>query len=218
MVRQTLVGLGYRDLTASDGEPVFRLCETEPPALAILDVIMPRMGGPAAAAALARVANLSVLFASGYSESADSSRVQLPSSRYLQQPHGPRPRRPRHPRRRPPLRLRLIPARRSTPLKRSSPDSIGVIPTEGPRFRRPEVERSGQDLNRQEGRSFLASKAASCSPSAAPARSCLTPLFVSAAPSISTVFNRFFSTHHPLFSLTRATPGANKSQRRALWW
>jgi CheY-like chemotaxis protein len=73
MVRQTLVGLGYRGLTASDGEPAFRLCETEPPALAILDVIMPRMGGPATAAALARVANLSVLFTSGYSESAGSS-------------------------------------------------------------------------------------------------------------------------------------------------
>ena len=80
MVRQTLVGLGYSVLAASDGEQALRLCEAEPPALAILNVIMPRMGGPATAAALlARLPNLSVLFTSGYSESAASSRVQLPS-------------------------------------------------------------------------------------------------------------------------------------------
>jgi two-component system, cell cycle sensor histidine kinase and response regulator CckA len=90
MVRQTLVGLGYRVLAASDGEQALRLCETEPPALAILNVIMPRMGGPATAAALlARLPNLSVLFTSGYSESAASSRVQLPSWRYLQKPYSP---------------------------------------------------------------------------------------------------------------------------------
>jgi CheY-like chemotaxis protein len=52
MVRQTIVGLGYRVLAASDGEQALRLCETEMPALAILDVIMPRIGGPATAAAL----------------------------------------------------------------------------------------------------------------------------------------------------------------------
>ena len=89
MVRQTLVGLGYRVLAASDGGQALRLCESETPALAILDVIMPRMGGSATAAALlARLPNLSVLFTSGYSESA-GSRVQLPSSRYLQKPYSP---------------------------------------------------------------------------------------------------------------------------------
>jgi hypothetical protein len=35
---------------------------------------------------MARLPNLPVLFTSGYSESAGSSRVQLPSSRYLQKP------------------------------------------------------------------------------------------------------------------------------------
>ncbi len=89
MVRQTLVGLGYRVLAASDGEQALRLCESETPALAILDVIMPRMGGSATAAALlARLPNLPVLFTSGYSESA-GSRVNLPSSRYLQKPYSP---------------------------------------------------------------------------------------------------------------------------------
>ena len=87
MVRQTLVGLGYRVLAAPDGEQAVRLCESETPAPAILDVIMPRMGGPAAAL-LARFPNLPVLFTSGYSESA-GSRVQLPSSRYLQKPYSP---------------------------------------------------------------------------------------------------------------------------------
>jgi hypothetical protein len=52
--------------------------------------IMPRMGGPATAPTLlAGLPNLSVLFTSGYSESAASSRVQLPSWRYLQKPYSP---------------------------------------------------------------------------------------------------------------------------------
>jgi two-component system cell cycle sensor histidine kinase/response regulator CckA len=90
MVRQTLVGLGYRVLAAADGEQALRLCESESPALAILDVIMPHMGGPATATVLlARFPNLPILFTSGYSESAESSLSQLPSSRYLQKPYSP---------------------------------------------------------------------------------------------------------------------------------
>ena len=45
MARQTLVSLGYRVLSAADGEEALRLSEHERPALAILDVIMPKMGG-----------------------------------------------------------------------------------------------------------------------------------------------------------------------------
>ena len=90
MVRQTLVGLGYRVLAASDGEQALRLCETDTPALAILDVIMPRLGGPATASALlTSLPSLPVLFTSGYSESAGSCHVQVPSSRYLQKPYSP---------------------------------------------------------------------------------------------------------------------------------
>jgi CheY-like chemotaxis protein len=67
MARQTLVSLGYRVLSASDGEETLRLCEHELPALAILDVIMPKLGGPATAAKLAdRAATMHVLFTSGY--------------------------------------------------------------------------------------------------------------------------------------------------------
>jgi two-component system cell cycle sensor histidine kinase/response regulator CckA len=43
------------------------------------------MGGPA----IARFPNLPVIFTSGYSESAASSRIQLRSSRYLQKPYSP---------------------------------------------------------------------------------------------------------------------------------
>jgi CheY-like chemotaxis protein len=47
MARQTLVGLGYRVLTAADGEEALRLCENENPQLAILDMIMPKLAqGP----------------------------------------------------------------------------------------------------------------------------------------------------------------------------
>jgi CheY-like chemotaxis protein len=68
MARQTLVGLGYCVLSASDGEEALWLCEDEKPALAILDVIMPRLGGPGAAAKLSeRFVDLRVLFTSGYS-------------------------------------------------------------------------------------------------------------------------------------------------------
>ena len=49
MARQALINLGYRILSACDGEEALRLCEKERPALAILDLIMPKLGGPAVA-------------------------------------------------------------------------------------------------------------------------------------------------------------------------
>jgi two-component system, cell cycle sensor histidine kinase and response regulator CckA len=44
MVRQWLVNLGYRVLSAANGEEATELCQEEAPALAILDMVMPRMG------------------------------------------------------------------------------------------------------------------------------------------------------------------------------
>jgi two-component system cell cycle sensor histidine kinase/response regulator CckA len=89
VARQTLVGLGYRVLSAADGEEALRLCENEMPELAILDVIMPKLGGPAAATKLkARFAQVRVLFTSGYSPDSDF----IPASakiRYLQKPYSP---------------------------------------------------------------------------------------------------------------------------------
>jgi two-component system, cell cycle sensor histidine kinase and response regulator CckA len=49
MTRQALISLGYRVLSAGDGEEALKLCEKERPALAILDVVMPKLGGPATA-------------------------------------------------------------------------------------------------------------------------------------------------------------------------
>jgi two-component system cell cycle sensor histidine kinase/response regulator CckA len=90
MARQALVGLGYRILSAGDGEEALHLCQNETPALAVLDVIMPKMGGLAAAARLSeRFPNIPILFTSGYSQ--DSPSVQSPDDnrKYLQKPYSP---------------------------------------------------------------------------------------------------------------------------------
>jgi two-component system cell cycle sensor histidine kinase/response regulator CckA len=87
MARQTLVNLGYRVLSAIDGEEAMRLCEAETPALAILDVVMPKMGGPETATRLAkRFEKLPILFTSGYSQ---GSRGIDSTARYLQKPYSP---------------------------------------------------------------------------------------------------------------------------------
>ncbi len=79
MVRQWLVNLGYRVLSAANGEEAARLATEEVPALAILDVVMPRMGGTATATHLrSRYPSLPVLFTSGYSES--TGAAALPAS------------------------------------------------------------------------------------------------------------------------------------------
>src|SRR5258708_7156676 len=49
MSRQALTSLGYRVLCAGDGEEALRLCEQQSPQVAVLDVVMPGMGGTAAA-------------------------------------------------------------------------------------------------------------------------------------------------------------------------
>ena len=64
-----------------------RLCEAETPALAILDVVMPKMGGPETATILAkRFEKLPILFTSGYSQ---GSRGIDSTARYLQKPYSP---------------------------------------------------------------------------------------------------------------------------------
>jgi len=90
MVRQWLVNLGYRVLSAANGEEATRLCDQESPALAILDMVMPRMGGTATATQLrSRFPGLPVLFTSGYSESTGAAASLLPNSHYLQKPYSP---------------------------------------------------------------------------------------------------------------------------------
>jgi CheY-like chemotaxis protein len=90
MARQALVNLGYRVLAANDGEKAVRLCDEEKPSLAILDVVMPHLGGPATAAQLlARFPDLPILFTSGYSEYPSLGVTLTPASRYLQKPYSP---------------------------------------------------------------------------------------------------------------------------------
>jgi two-component system, cell cycle sensor histidine kinase and response regulator CckA len=90
MARQWLVNLGYKVLSAANGEEAARLCEQEVPALAILDVVMPRMGGTATATLLrSHFPSLPVLFTSGYSESTGAAVSQLANSYYLQKPYSP---------------------------------------------------------------------------------------------------------------------------------
>jgi PAS domain S-box-containing protein len=90
MARQTLLNLGCRVLSASDGEEALRLCGNESPALAILDVIMPKLGGPAAASRLtALFAGLPILFTSGYSEDSENVLPGMAEARYLQKPYSP---------------------------------------------------------------------------------------------------------------------------------
>ncbi len=89
MARQTLVSLGYRVLSAADGEEAMRLSERERPALAILDVIMPKMGGSAVAGQLTqKYPGVRVVFTSGYSP--ESEMVpEGTTGRYLQKPYSP---------------------------------------------------------------------------------------------------------------------------------
>src|SRR6266404_5340418 len=90
MARQALVSMGYRVLSACDGREALQLCEHEKPVLAILDVIMPKLGGPAVAALLVKqFPDLHVVFTSGYS--ADTGGVQAANGKacHLQKPYSP---------------------------------------------------------------------------------------------------------------------------------
>ena len=84
------MSLGYRVLIATNGEEAFEQCENEAPELAILDVVMPRVGGMAAAARLRNLyPNLPIVFTSGYSENAGSASIEVSNSIYLQKPYSP---------------------------------------------------------------------------------------------------------------------------------
>src|SRR5260370_11212541 len=90
MARQTLMNLGYRVLSARDGEEALKLCEQETPALAILDMVMPKLGGKAAAPKLrALFDDLPILLTSGYSQDPKNIAPVTPDARYLQKPYSP---------------------------------------------------------------------------------------------------------------------------------
>jgi two-component system, cell cycle sensor histidine kinase and response regulator CckA len=90
MARQALLGMGYRVLSAGDGQEALELCSHEAPALAILDVIMPKLGGPATAASLLKMfPDLPLVFTSGYSADASEVPIVGGDARYLQKPYSP---------------------------------------------------------------------------------------------------------------------------------
>ena len=90
LTRQSLTRLGYQVLAAADGHQALRLAELERPDLAVLDVVMPHMGGAATAAQLLQnMPGLPILFTSGFSENANNAVAQVPGSHYLQKPYGP---------------------------------------------------------------------------------------------------------------------------------
>ncbi|HEV1995699.1 MAG TPA: response regulator [Candidatus Acidoferrum sp.] len=90
MARQTLMNLGYRVLSACDGEEALRLCEKEAPSLAILDAIMPKLGGAAAASKLTTLfVGLPILFTSGYSQDSENVAPATADAHYLQKPYSP---------------------------------------------------------------------------------------------------------------------------------
>jgi two-component system, cell cycle sensor histidine kinase and response regulator CckA len=90
MARQTLASLGYRVLCAADGEEALRLCEQHTPQVAVLDVVMPRLGGCATGERLLeRFPKLRIIFTSGYSRDWDLRTANLPQALYLQKPYSP---------------------------------------------------------------------------------------------------------------------------------
>jgi two-component system cell cycle sensor histidine kinase/response regulator CckA len=90
MARQSLLHLGYKILSAGDGEEALRLVEQERPALAVLDVIMPKLGGTAVATQLTeRFPDLPVIFTSGYSQDAANLPTGAGRMTYLQKPYSP---------------------------------------------------------------------------------------------------------------------------------
>ena len=90
MARHALLHLGYRVLSAANGEEALLLAAQEEPALAILDVVMPKLGGPAAAAQLSqRYPDLPVIFTSGYSHDGAGLPHAVRGWSYLQKPYSP---------------------------------------------------------------------------------------------------------------------------------
>jgi len=90
LTRQSLTRLGYQVLAAADGRQALRLAELEWPDLAVLDVVMPHMGGATTVTQLLQqMLGLPILLTSGFSENANNAVAQIPGSHYLQKPYGP---------------------------------------------------------------------------------------------------------------------------------
>jgi len=92
IAERSLRGYGYEVLVARDGAEAVALCEAHPEiAIAVLDVVMPRMGGKEALDAMRRIRpGIPALFTSGYStDRIHESFVLLPGIEFLPKPYGP---------------------------------------------------------------------------------------------------------------------------------
>ena len=92
LAERSLRGYGYEVLVARDGVEAVALCEAHPEiAIAVLDVVMPKMGGKEALDAMRRLRpDLTALFTSGYStDRIHESFVLLPGIEFLPKPFGP---------------------------------------------------------------------------------------------------------------------------------
>jgi len=92
LAERTLRGYGYNVLVARDGAEAIALFEAHPEiAIAVLDVVMPRMGGKEAFDAMrGSRPGLAALFTSGYStDQIHESFVILPGIEFLPKPYGP---------------------------------------------------------------------------------------------------------------------------------
>lgn len=92
LAERTLRGYGYAVLAAGDGAEAVALCEAHPEvAIAVLDVVMPRLGGKEALDAMHRFRpGLRSLFTSGYAvDRIHESFVLLPGIEFLPKPFSP---------------------------------------------------------------------------------------------------------------------------------
>ena len=92
LAERSLRGYGYEVLVARDGAEAVALCKAHREiAIAVLDVVMPRMGGKEALDAMLRIRpDLKALFTSGYSiDRIHESFVLLPGIEFLPKPYGP---------------------------------------------------------------------------------------------------------------------------------
>ena len=92
LAERSLRGYGYDILTARNGAEAVALFEAHPEiAIAVLDVVMPRMGGKEAFDAMRLLRpQLKALFTSGYStDRIHESFVLLPGIEFLPKPYGP---------------------------------------------------------------------------------------------------------------------------------
>jgi two-component system, cell cycle sensor histidine kinase and response regulator CckA len=92
LAERSLRGYGYEILTARDGAEALALFEAHPEiSIAVLDVVMPRMGGKEAFDAMRLLRpDLKTLFTSGYSvDRIHDSFVLLPGIEFLPKPYGP---------------------------------------------------------------------------------------------------------------------------------